>query len=215
MLRRVSTVEAATEALRGEVLAGIIAPGSHVREAELVERYGIARHSVRSAIAELVRDGLLVHEPNRGAFVPIPDGAAGDDLYRFRRLLERGAVEVAVERRADFAPALAAHARLEALPDDGDWRDVAVAHADLHQAIVDAAGSERLSAAYRAVRAELLFFTTAIRPSFTVGAMATSHAALLAALRGGDLPTALAAIDADLASGRRALADALHREATA
>lgn len=208
-----STVEAVADALRHDVLAGTLSPGAHLREAELVERYGVARHSVRSAIAELVRDGLLVHEPNRGAFVPEPDEAAGDDLYRFRRLLERGAVEEALARRATFDGAAAAHARLEALPLDGDWRDVAVAHADFHQAVIDAAGSARLSAAYAGVRAELLFFLATIRPRYTVRELAAAHALLLAALRTGDRRTALAAIDRDLAEGRRLLAAALRAEA--
>lgn len=57
------------EALRADILAGRFLPRERLVEADLVARYGEPRSSVRAALAELVTDGLVEHERNRGARV--------------------------------------------------------------------------------------------------------------------------------------------------
>ena len=72
------------------------------------------------------------------------------------------------------------------MPADEPWDRVAVVHHAIHAAIVDAAGSRRLSAAYAALQGELLFFVTRIRPQYTVQTMIDAHRLLADAVTSGD-----------------------------
>jgi GntR family phosphonate transport system transcriptional regulator len=56
--------------LRSEIMAGEIAPGQRLpSEAELAERFGVNRHTVRRAMAELSTQDIVQVENGRGAFV--------------------------------------------------------------------------------------------------------------------------------------------------
>lgn len=60
--------------LRRAIAAGEIAPGAKLpTEPELMERYGVARATVRLAIARLRDEGLVVAQQGRGTFVSEPD----------------------------------------------------------------------------------------------------------------------------------------------
>ncbi|MEU5347601.1 MULTISPECIES: GntR family transcriptional regulator [unclassified Streptomyces] len=53
----------AYEAIRDAIVAGDIAPGAVVRDAELAERLGLSRAPVRDAFSRLVDEGLLESKP--------------------------------------------------------------------------------------------------------------------------------------------------------
>lgn len=208
-LSRVSTVDALVGALRSRILTGDLPPGAHLSEVELAGSYGVGRHSLRAAFRELSRDGLLVHEPNRGVRVPVPTAAESEDLYRHRAALELGALRVALADGASFVAVREPLAVLEQMPADEPWDRVALVHDAIHAAVVDAAGSRRLSAAYAALQGELLFFVTRIRPLYTVQTMIDAHRLLADALTSGDPVAAETALANDLAQGRVALRTAL------
>ncbi|MEV4868459.1 GntR family transcriptional regulator [Streptomyces syringium] len=65
--------------LTGEIERGELSPGRPVpSEKELVERYGVARNTVRSALAVLRENGLVYTVPNRGTYVCDRNESAGD-----------------------------------------------------------------------------------------------------------------------------------------
>ncbi|MEW2034928.1 winged helix-turn-helix domain-containing protein [Streptomyces roseifaciens] len=56
--------------LTQQIERGVIAPGSAVpSEKELVERYGVARNTVRAALTVLRDAGLVYTVPGRGTYV--------------------------------------------------------------------------------------------------------------------------------------------------
>ena len=58
------------ETLRAEITSGRLAPGDRLpSEAELMERYGLARATIRQALQILRSEGLIVAEHGRGVFV--------------------------------------------------------------------------------------------------------------------------------------------------
>src|SRR5947208_165073 len=59
----------AYERLLRAIEEGELAPGSRLREAELAERFQISRTPVREALGRLEAQGLVAHEPHRGASV--------------------------------------------------------------------------------------------------------------------------------------------------
>ena len=58
-----------TDSIRAAILGGEFAPGVRLVELQLAERYGASRASVRGAISELEKEGLVDREANRGATV--------------------------------------------------------------------------------------------------------------------------------------------------
>jgi DNA-binding GntR family transcriptional regulator len=66
------------DALRSEILAGEYQDGDRFhREADLIQRFGVARGTVRQALDLLEREGYLRRERGRGTFVSRTGIAAG------------------------------------------------------------------------------------------------------------------------------------------
>src|SRR5918998_3408287 len=154
-LERPSTVDLLAADLRREILDGALPAGSWLRERELCEAYGVARHSLRAALRSLAAEGLVRIEPHRGARVA---QLGADDvrwLYELRTALELEAAHLALERngRRLPAPVHAALARLQAAcaGEDPAWSAINDAHLELHAAIVAAARSPRIAAAHQAL----------------------------------------------------------------
>jgi DNA-binding GntR family transcriptional regulator len=193
-LERTSTVDALAAALRREILDGELPAGARLRERELCEAYGVARHSLRAALRTLASDGLVRIEPHRGARVA---QLTQDDvrwLYELRAALELEAVHLALERNGGRLPP-EVHQALERLEaacagDDPPWSAINEAHADLHEAIVAAAHSPRIAAAHAALSGEMRLFLLALKPHLDPPQLAADHADLVRDLE-RDGPTAL------------------------
>src|SRR5579884_1541427 len=76
--------------LRQQIDAGDLKPGDLIPpEVEIARRHHISRHTVRQAIVELAREGLLRHERGRGTFVqPQPLVQSLGSFYSFTRQME-------------------------------------------------------------------------------------------------------------------------------
>jgi DNA-binding GntR family transcriptional regulator len=152
MLKPVSTVEALAEALRSRVLSGEIPPGTPLPEQELSALYGVARPTVREALAALVHEGLLRRERNRSAYVPEVTEADLADLMYVRLPLEELMASAVTGKRVPAAQD--ALDRLAGLDAAAPWSDVVACHVALHTALVEAAGSPRLVRLYASLAAE-------------------------------------------------------------
>ena len=185
-LHRTTTVDALADALRREILDGGLPAGAWLRERELCESFGVARHSLRAALRALAAEGVVRIEPHRGAHVV---ELTADDvrwLYELRAALELEAAHLALERNDGRLP-LPVHAALDALEkacagDDPPWGAINEAHAALHTAIVRAARSPRIAAAHAALSGEMRLFLLALKPHIPPRQLADDHAALVAGL---------------------------------
>ncbi|MFF2277725.1 GntR family transcriptional regulator [Agromyces sp. NPDC058126] len=202
-----TAVERVAEALRAEILSGTVALGSPLREEAAAERFGVSRHTVRSAFQRLVAERLAVAEAYRGVRVVSFDPDEIVALQQLRAALEGEAVRIAGERHgavwpeAALAPAVAVLERLEEIAgaapgarppavdpgagadadaDDGiDWLEVERLHADFHRAIVAASSSPRIVEAHDALGSELLLFLLHVRPHYTLEGLIAEHRGLL------------------------------------
>jgi DNA-binding GntR family transcriptional regulator len=117
-----SLAEQAYLQLREEIIATELAPGTLLREEELMRRLGMGRTPVREALQRLQPDGFVTVIPRRGTLVSevnIMDLAA---IYEVRARLESWAARLAAERVRDSDRAEAGQliAELDALtPDQG------------------------------------------------------------------------------------------------
>jgi GntR family transcriptional regulator len=93
-----------------ELLAGA-APGTAApSERELVQRFGVARMTVRQAIDALVAEGLLHRAPGRGTFVAPPRAEVGRLLSYTEDMARRGLLaesQTLVARREKAGPGIA------------------------------------------------------------------------------------------------------------
>ena len=207
-LQRVSTVDAIAAALRTRILDGELGPGERLRELELVEAYGVARHSLRAALRALAAEGLVTIEPNRGARVAHLTPADLDALFELRTALEVEAARLALERNDGRLPK-AVHDAVRLMDavcaqPDPPWSAVVDAHDRVHGAIVAASRSTRIVRAYAALAGELRLFVIQIRPAWPLERMAEHHERLIADLeREGPEP-----LRAHLADGRASVARA-------
>jgi DNA-binding GntR family transcriptional regulator len=199
-LRPVSAVAALAEALRSRVLSGEIEPGTALPEQELSTAYGVARPTVREALAVLVHEGLLRRERHRSAQVAEVTVADLDDLMFVRRPLEDlMALSLAGRRVGDADAALA---RMAALPAGAPWSDVVGEHMALHQALIVAVGSPRLERLYSTLAAETRLGLVRLRTVYADReVLAAEHGELLDAIARGPSEAARQAVAAHLDHG--------------
>lgn len=200
------------DALRARILDGSLAPGEALRQEELAARHDVSRHTLRTALATLAAERLVVAEPYRGARVADLDDAALLALQQLRCALETEAVTLLHDAHGTDWPAAALAAvddaldLLEAAEHAGDWPATARAHTGVHRALVDAAGSPRISEVCAGLDAELLLLLRGVRPHYGAGALAAEHRAYVDALRAGRTEAVrehLAASTALIREGRR------------
>lgn len=150
-----SLTDTVAETIRQKLIHGELRAGQRLSEATLSEQLEISRNTLREVFRILIKEGLLHHEPNRGVSVVVPSIADIIDIYRVRRLIECQALAQAwprhpAHKRMEQAVQQAREAR-----DAGRWLDVGSANMAFHSGIVALADSERLSAMFADVAAEL------------------------------------------------------------
>ncbi|SEG73775.1 DNA-binding transcriptional regulator, GntR family [Nonomuraea solani] len=196
-LRPLSTVDALADALRGRVLSGEIEPGTPLPEQEIAAAYGVARPTVREALAALVHEGLLKRERNRSAYVPEVTISDLEDLMYVRRPLEDLMVRALAGTRVPAAQE--ALDRMDGLPANAPWSDVVAEHMALHQALIEAVGSPRLERLYAALAAETRLGLVRLREVYKDrDVLVREHRALLDAIADGSVEVARAAVTAHL-----------------
>ncbi|HEX9336572.1 MAG TPA: FCD domain-containing protein, partial [Pseudonocardiaceae bacterium] len=109
------------------------------------------------------------------------------DLFGVRTPLELAAVRIIVHNGLSLAGARARLAELAALSEGANWADLVQAHTAFHVALIDAAGSPRLSRIYPALQEEMQLCLAQLRPHYPEpGALAAEHRDLLGAIASGD-----------------------------
>jgi len=191
------------EVLREELLSGAYMPGTPLRELDLVEDRGVSFATAREALAELARDGLVVHTLHRGVEVAriTPEEVA--DIYAARRVYEFAGLQTLVRRRpVDVSWLDAAAERMGEAAVQGDARALVEADLAFHLAIVAAAGSRRLTRAAQGALMELrLVLSVADRSRADHPALVADHQYLVEVFRGGHRREAVAALEDHLGRG--------------
>jgi DNA-binding GntR family transcriptional regulator len=206
--------ERVARALRDELLDGAHPVGTRFREEDLAERFDVGRHTIRAGLRLLVERGLVIHERNRGAVVAPLSRRRIDEVFDYRKVLELGALRMALDAGADLGPVLAEVDRLEALARQAPgppWRELTRAHSAIHRAIVAAAGNQHLLDGYERCEDEVRLLLTFVRPDFDAARLAAVHRDLVEKLQQGGEAAADALTDDIDHTGRAALLTALRR----
>jgi DNA-binding GntR family transcriptional regulator len=89
------------EALRREIIKGLLPPGFPLRLANLAARFAVSTMPVRSALARLQAEGLVVQRPRRSSVVAGLSAEDFIDLYAIRMGLEGVAARCGVPHLTD------------------------------------------------------------------------------------------------------------------
>lgn len=140
----------ATEALRRYIIDGVIGPGERITEVRLSANMGLSRTTVRTALHQLAKEGLITQVPYTGWTVMALTAHDIWELYTLRAGLEGLAAKLAAERlsASDRNVLENAFARLVSACGTGDRLGVADADFALHEAIINLAGHSRLGSMY-------------------------------------------------------------------
>jgi DNA-binding GntR family transcriptional regulator len=186
-------------AIRREILAGRLTPGTRLVEAELAARLGVSRNPVREAITRLEQQGLVVTIPNKGAFIVQPTPEQAHDMFLLRAHLEHLALRLAFARRppetfVGLAEVVAdmLHLARTAQPLNADVRgEFSLLDGAFHTRLIEASASPALLRAWETVAPTNIIFLYDQTRSVSIErteleSMATRHARLLKALRSHD-----------------------------
>ncbi len=198
----------AVDALRQMILDGELPPGARLSERALGERLGVSRTPLREALRMLASEGLVRHEPNRGAVVAPLDRADIEATFELLAALEGLAGELAAQRidDAQLAEIKALHFEMRAHHARGDRAAYFRANQDIHRHIAAAAANpvlvetfERLNARVKRVR-----YAANLTPERWAKAV-EEHERMIAALDARDGAALRAILEAHLAGKRQSV----------
>lgn len=98
--KRVTRATLATQledALRVDIIEGVLEPGQRLRAADLTSRYGVSATPLREALQRLAAQSLVEIDPRLGATVADISGSDLRDVYWLRELLEGLALERSIK----------------------------------------------------------------------------------------------------------------------
>ncbi|MFJ6324789.1 MULTISPECIES: GntR family transcriptional regulator [unclassified Rhizobium] len=93
--------------LREDIITTELAPGTLLKETDLMDRLGVGRTPVREALLRLQWDGFVVVSTRRGTFVSKVDLSDLTAVYEARARIESWATRLATERLREFERAKA------------------------------------------------------------------------------------------------------------
>jgi DNA-binding GntR family transcriptional regulator len=94
-----SRSEVVEHALRRDIVLGLRAPGSVLREMDLAQQFDCAQGTIREALMRLSEEGLVMRRARRDTHVAISDPDAAGELLRIRHDIECRAVSRVIEAR--------------------------------------------------------------------------------------------------------------------
>lgn len=135
-----------TDLVLQDILAGVLLPGTWLKQIDLERRYKCTRPEVRRALDRLAQKRLVEHVPNRGYHVYEPDGRRAREVSEIRVILETAVADTIVENAsaADIATlkTLAAHFDLMVL--NGTMLELYEANLAFHRHLLVLGGNQEL-----------------------------------------------------------------------
>lgn len=156
-IAKMSAEVRATEALRDQIIGGLLPPGSRITETKVSQGMGLSRATIRTALHQLAKEGLLNLVPYTGWTVIELTREDVWELYTLRAAVERLAAQLAAAKADNkaFDCVNAAFVRLEREVGKGDSLAIADADFSFHKAIVDAAAHSRLTMQYAVIEQQI------------------------------------------------------------
>ncbi|HEY0225479.1 MAG TPA: GntR family transcriptional regulator [Mycobacterium sp.] len=210
--RPATAKDRALDYVKTQVLTGAFPGGELISEGDVATALGMSRTPVREAFLRLEADGLLRLYPQRGALVvPVsPDEVRA--VIEARLALEQFAVGKVVGRGTAacalvFERLSAELRRQHEAAAAGDWREFLESDRAFHAITLEESGNAILSSFYSTLRDRQMRMIgeSALRDPHRPTTIMDEHREIAEAVRDGDQPRALHAVQTHLASTVRAI----------
>jgi len=189
-LRSTTLKARVVSAIRDAIFAGRFAPGDPLRELHLARELNVSQPTVREALLELEKFGLVVRTPNVGTVVTNLSNDEIREQIELRLLLEKVAALKASERMtpADFHELERRLATLTAAVAANAYYESAQADLEFHRQIWACSGNRALARALDQIAVPLFAFVSILRSagSQDLIRVMSSHAGIVQALRQRD-----------------------------
>jgi phosphonate utilization transcriptional regulator len=194
LVRQQSLTSLVQHEIERRILAGELAPGAKLNEAELAAGMGISRGPVREAFRALEQAGLVHTAKNRGVFVRQVSLAEADEIYEVRAALEAQIGRLAAKRvlPEQLERLRAIVKRMHAAGRSRNADAYFPLNIEFHEALAEAAGNRALAANYRRVVNELNLYRreTLIRNAEIIPVSTQEHELIVNAVAQGDAAAA-------------------------
>jgi DNA-binding GntR family transcriptional regulator len=179
----------ATDALRDSIVSGAIPPGERITEIQISEQMNLSRATVRTALHQLAKEGLLTLVPYTGWSVISLTAQDVWELYTLRSAVERLAAQLVAATINPVKAARLDEAFGKLVEECRRGEAVRIAEADfgLHKTIIGLAEHTRLAAQYKLIEQQTRMY---IRSSDALVPAARKiidqHRPIVEAIRSGD-----------------------------
>lgn len=194
--------------LREQILSGTLPPGQRITLAALAKVLQVSVMPIREAIARLEREGLVTLTPHKDIHVTDLSIRDVTQLFDIRGALEALAARLAAQNdAAGCAASLAgAEARIRAAYEVRDFQRMADANWDFHRAILAAANNPHLSRMLEDIWGRCFRFRLGYKliPGRSESTF-EEHAAIIAAMKAGDVEATGAAAQRHVGQAARDL----------
>lgn len=189
--------------LRDDILSGRLAEGERLSESQLVQRFGVSRGSIRESLVQLVHEGLLIAQPNRGVRVaPSAPHSIRDFVIPIRRAIEVYALRLFFDQLSDddFRVWDEILEKLKTACKQKDFTATAELDIAIHRAILLRANQPDLLAIWSTIVARVRSHFLGFQKTLFKNPMRiyTDHRDLIDAFRRGNLEIAVKALEAHI-----------------
>jgi DNA-binding GntR family transcriptional regulator len=194
--------------LREAIVTGRLQPNERLVELDLSRELGVGRAAVRTALARLEHEGLVQHEPHRGARVRLVDEREAVEILEARSVLEGLAARHAARNasEADIDALRRILGEMRRLLERGDLLGASDENAVLHKRLLEIAAHGTASRLISTLKSQLVRFQyrTILLPGRSERSFA-EHEAIVDAVAAGDPEAAEAAMRKHLSHVAEAL----------
>lgn len=206
--------------IRGEILAGSLAPGEQLREEQLAEACGVSRTPVREALRLLEAEHFVRRSGSQRTFVNDWSFDEIEESFALRAMLEgRAAARAATRVAPDLIARLEGHNRAIAGSISGSALDVRTFldhNQAFHALVLEAARSTTLGQLLAAIVMQPIVARTALHyDRQQVARSLAEHEELVLALHRGDPDWAEAVMVGHIRRAFHAYSDAYHSQSRA
>jgi DNA-binding GntR family transcriptional regulator len=178
------------------IIDGSYLPGARLVETQIARELGVSQAPVREALRDLESFGVVESHAFRGAQVRNPTRTELLEAYPVRAALESMAAREAAARITDeqLDELERLIVRMVELADEGNAHQQAVANAEFHGLIIEAAQDRTLARLWSFLEPWARTYLTAVRSGVDLHELALRHRKVLDPLRRRDAEAAAAAM---------------------
>jgi len=180
----------ATDLLRDSIVSGNITAGSRITEVQISEQLKLSRATIRTALHQLAKEGLLILVPYTGWTVVALSSRDVWELYTLRSAVERLAAQLVAES-INSAKSSRLNWAFDGLVKEcnrGDTSRIAEADFALHKTIIQMSDHTRLASQYSLIEQQIRMYIRSSDALISdISAIIDQHRPIVDSILAGDI----------------------------